>query len=172
MDHQKINSIVQIATSLAILVGLGLVVYELNQTKTLVMTQLTSDGFITGIQQEIAVIGENPSQAIAKACMNPSELTPDELILLDRLYQARIAQIQRAKALQEMAEFGLTWETLAEDSLPYIFNNEYGKLWWDNIASAYLEEEIASLGNQIRHSESVADCRDLVTATMKTLSDT
>lgn len=53
MNHQSFNNLVQLLTSIAVLIGLALVIYELNQTKTLVMTQMISDGFTTGINTEL-----------------------------------------------------------------------------------------------------------------------
>ena len=169
MDHSKFNNLIQIATSIAVLIGLALVVYELNQTKNLVMTQLTSDGFISGIQSDMAVVGENPAKALAKACMEPEKLTAEDIILLDRLYAARITQVQRVKALQEMAEFGMTWEDLATSLLPYILSNDYGRMWWDNVGSQYTDSELAQLGNKFRYETALPNCKQLVTDSISTL---
>ena len=45
MDTQKVAHWVQIATGAAMLVGIGLVVWELEQSKDVAMAQLTSDGY-------------------------------------------------------------------------------------------------------------------------------
>ena len=66
MNAQAIANWVQIITSVAVLVGLGLVVFELNQTRTLVKTQLTSDGFIIGVAALVLALASEMAGALVE----------------------------------------------------------------------------------------------------------
>ncbi len=57
----------QLITNVAILFGLGLVVYELNQSKQFVWAQFSQENIqrLTSIQ--IAMMGVDPREALAKA---------------------------------------------------------------------------------------------------------
>ena len=61
----------QIISNVAIIVGLGLVIYELNQGKRLVLAQLTSDDASSLRERNMTIMGESPQDAIAKADLHP-----------------------------------------------------------------------------------------------------
>ena len=76
----------QIISNVAIIFGLGLVVYELNQSKQLASAQFVIDDFerLTSIQ--IAIMGEDPREALAKAALHPADLNERDVVALDAYY--------------------------------------------------------------------------------------
>ena len=73
MNSEKLSDWVQIITGFAIVLGLGLLIWELQQNREAIRSQLTSDGFIHVGQQHATIMGEDLALVIAKACENPSE---------------------------------------------------------------------------------------------------
>ena len=54
-------------------------------------------------------MGENPAPVIAKACITPKDLQPDEMVVLTAYFSSRVAQISRLRVLEAVAEFGVPW---------------------------------------------------------------
>jgi len=75
MDSQTIFNWIQTVTGLAVLVGLGLVIWELQQNREAMQSQLTSDGWQMLTNRNASVLGESPAEALAKGCEAPSTLT-------------------------------------------------------------------------------------------------
>ena len=57
MDSEKLSDWVQIITGFAIVLGLGLVIWELQQSREATMAQLTNEGFAQVGQQNATVMG-------------------------------------------------------------------------------------------------------------------
>ena len=58
----KVDRWVQITTTISILIGLGLVIWELQQVKTLARAQLTSDSIAIYNDIRTAILGEQARQ--------------------------------------------------------------------------------------------------------------
>ena len=74
MEVQKVNAWIQIATSLAVVIGLALVIWELQQNREATQSQLTTEGLHMMNQFHTSVLGEHPADVLAKslpgrACM-------------------------------------------------------------------------------------------------------
>jgi hypothetical protein len=79
-SNRDLSTWVQIVTGVAVVVGLVLVIVELRQVQTLSRAQLTSDAMIQRGNVQLAMAGENPDVALAKACIEPESLRPDEML--------------------------------------------------------------------------------------------
>ena len=93
----KTNEIVQMITGLAVIAGLALVVWELQQTRDAVKSQLTSEGMGTITQLNTSLFGENPSTVLAKACDHPTNLTTSDLVILDHYYTQLVHRTLRVQ---------------------------------------------------------------------------
>jgi hypothetical protein len=97
-ERQSMSNVdrwVQITTAVSILIGLGLVIWELQQVKTLARAQLTSDSIAIYNDIRTAVLGEQASHVIAKACLNPESLTPSETVVAHQYYLAQANLLSR-----------------------------------------------------------------------------
>ena len=54
-------------------VGIGLVMFELQQNREAITSQLSSEGVQIVSQMSSSVLGDQPAEALAKACENPSQ---------------------------------------------------------------------------------------------------
>ena len=74
---------IQITSSVAIVIGLVVVIYELNQNFLNARAQLTHDDYVNIHAHLYTLMGENPALAIAKARKSPHELTEEDRIVVD-----------------------------------------------------------------------------------------
>jgi len=105
MDSQRLNDWIQTATGIAIVVGLILVIVELQQGRDTVRSQLTSDGFAQIDQLRTSILGEEAATVIAKSCYSPHDLTSTDLVILDNYYSSIIGRNFRMKRLDDRGGF-------------------------------------------------------------------
>lgn len=92
MSKSGVENAVQIATTLAILLGLALVVWELKQTRDLASAQLISDTLITREQSNLSSMGENPIATLSKTCFAKENLTGEEVRIASIYYQTKLLE--------------------------------------------------------------------------------
>ena len=153
MDSTKINNRMQIGTALALIVGLALVVWELQQTRDAVKSQLTSDGFQLMGQFYTSAFGERPEEVLAKACDAPTELTTADLIVLDHIYtqivhrSLRIIRVRQRGGFYEQEFLGS--EKLQRDSTGgwgMLFSTAPGRAFWRTLKG---DPELKAYGDRI-----------------------
>jgi hypothetical protein len=141
MDSQKISDWVQIVTGVAVLVGLGLVVWELSQSRDVAYAQLSSDGTDQYLQHAVPKMGENPATALAKACNDPHSLSDEELVVLDAYFTVIVAVPLRAYNITRRSGlYEAQWENLVRVMFPLILRSIPGRTWWANEKAVYPPE--------------------------------
>ena len=167
-DSNLINAI-QIATGLAVLIGLVMVFFELRQAKSLSLAELTSQGYAEAMADFRTVMGENSAEIIAKSCSAPEELEPAELIVLNAYYNSKIAQVSRLRVLEFVADFGVPWQVVAQQQLNEVMATKPGQAWFERHVKA--DQELYAIGSALL--EKGIDCQGFInsTALMPTLSD-
>jgi hypothetical protein len=83
METGKLGSWLHVGANVGILAGLILVAVQINQTSALVSEQLENSNWTDQLNLHLAMMGENPAAAVAKAIENPSDLTVEETRVLD-----------------------------------------------------------------------------------------
>lgn len=74
---------ISIVGNMGLLIGVGLVVIQINQNSELVRRQLLHTTWTDDMNMHLALMGENPASAIAKAIERPTELTIEESKVLE-----------------------------------------------------------------------------------------
>lgn len=80
-------------SALAIVIGLVLVLLELRQSRDVAEAQLAAEFASTILSFDLASMGEDAAAVQAKACHQPTELTPadrETLIAFNRAFMGRI----------------------------------------------------------------------------------
>lgn len=168
MQTDKLNLGVQVATFLSVILGLGLVVWELRQAETLTRLQLFTDATAMNITSDVAMLGENPIEAEFKACVDPASLTQQEILLLEIYYLSHLQRVMRLVAIEDIGGLGTNWQAAALFNYSPILRTPFGRMWWENTArtlmgpnqSPVLEAGdllLAGLKSQAEHPFS--DCR-------------
>jgi len=119
----------QIITNVAIIFGLGLVVYELNQSKQLASAQLAIQSFERLTSIRIAMIGEDPREALAKAALHPADLNEREVVALDAYYESIVMDWFARASYAQRADLDTPWQTFVVLSVQRNFSTEPGRRW-------------------------------------------
>jgi len=117
-------------TFISVILGLGVVMWELQQNRDMTRLQLYSDGFINNTQSAVALSGENPAVSIAKACEDPESLTSSDLEVLNFFYTQSVERITRIQLLGSGLYDENAWRTFIPDRFGQIFETEVGRAWW------------------------------------------
>jgi len=100
-NRASIELLVQVVTSLAVIGGLALVVWELKQNREAASSQLTSEAFTYVSALSQAVMGEQTAEVLARACDNPKELSRADYYVLENYYSEILNRYRRIARLQE-----------------------------------------------------------------------
>jgi len=95
------DRIIQYVTLVSIVSGVGLVMWELQQTRILHRAQLSSDYAPIANSVYATVAGENLGRALAKACQTPTELTLEEGLILQNHYESLLHLVNRIALLSD-----------------------------------------------------------------------
>ena len=135
MNSQSVNNVVQTVTGIAVLIGLGLVVWELRQTRQFMEFEAIDRSFAQEMETRRASMGENPMQAYAKACAG-EELTLEDQLVLENYFGLRLINVVRGFAIQRRSDVNAPGARFsAERDLTEIFALRQGQAWYQEWAS-------------------------------------
>lgn len=127
MDTGKIDRWLSLGGNLAVLIGLVLVAYQINQEARLQKIQLFSDATTAINEFNLAMLGDNPTRVVARSIEDPDSLTLSEFQVMDAYLATALYEIRRLEILRRE---GL----LAEGSMygihHYWFGSNYAKAWF------------------------------------------
>ncbi len=127
MNSQTVANWIQVLTGIALLVGLVLVIFELQQTRDLVRAQLTSDGFRSLSENQRAFLGESFAETYAKACFSPDSLSDAELIQMHAYHEDQITMAARARIHTDVASHSQTWRQTARGRIRDWLSTKVGR---------------------------------------------
>lgn len=109
----KLLDLAQLLAALAVFVGLALVIYELRQTQTLARASIMASHWDQVLENERAMLGENPADAMSKICQPLTELTPEERQVVSAMFGIRMSMVERTRLIEEIVDMGVPWEEYA-----------------------------------------------------------
>ena len=133
--RRTLELLVQLITAGAVLAGIYLVMVELRQGREISTVEMIHQRFITEIEHDSKIYGENISDTLAKACKDTQKLTGSEQIQLHYYFSNRMRQVLIAYSGAEFGSFqqgiGVVqdWKFI---SLPYlndVLSYPAGKRW-------------------------------------------
>lgn len=119
----------QIISNVAIIFGLGLVAYELNQSKQLASAQFAIQNVERLTSIRIAMMGEDPREALAKAALHPADLNERDVVALDAYYESVVLGWISQRAFSRIADIETPWRSVIVDSVQRHFSSEPGRRW-------------------------------------------
>ncbi len=119
----------QLITNVAILFGLGLVVYELNQSKQLALVQFINDDYDRLTEIKLAMIGDDPRDALAKAALHPADLNERDVVALDAYYQSIVLGWFSFRLYSQRAGVDVPWQETVAVSAQRSFSSEPARRW-------------------------------------------
>ena len=118
----------KLLSNIAIIIGLVLVIYELNQSRDLAMFQIQVDDFIAVQNFHNSLLGENPGAAIVKAKESSQDLSAEEAFVVDNFLDSIMARLE---SYEFVSLFGGDYESAVLFDLRKHFNSEYARDWWE-----------------------------------------
>ena len=118
MDTWTLGNSIQMFTGFAVVIGLGLVIWELQQAREITRFEQARAGSAGYAQRVQAQMGENVAGPVAKACDEPDRLTTEEMFVLDRYYLDVLNNLRETLYASKVSE-DLTvdeWQQWATDS--------------------------------------------------------
>ncbi len=119
----------QLITNVAILFGLGLVVYELNQSKQLASAQFIIDNIARQTSIELAMMSEDPREALAKAALHPADLNERDVVALDAYYHSIVMGWVANRLYPQRAGVDLPWRAIVAESARRNLSTEPARRW-------------------------------------------
>lgn len=148
MNTEQLNSWLQTGTGIAILIGLVLVIWELQQNREAAQSQLTTEGWHMVNQTSNAMLGESPAKVLAKSCDAPETLTTEDLIVLDQYFSEVLNhRVIRLVSLTKRGSF-VSDEYWRSDLGQWhaIFQYPVGRAWW---SSKHWKPDIQKFGDEV-----------------------
>ena len=162
MKSERFFDWIQIMTGVAVLIGLGLVVWELRQSQDIAEAQMLTDNFNNNTQLWAAAHGENVAEVLAKACTAPESMTDGEMAALSYLNQINVGLVTRAYLVEQTT--GLNegqWQQIAIPTFMTVFSNTAGREWWKvaaNSGASVAFPAVRDLGDSILQSAGSPMC--------------
>ena len=152
----------QILTNFGVILGLLLLLYELNQSRELVQAQVVDGVYNAGVTRNLALLGENPQVAIAKSVFYPEQVSEAEAVVLVQFYTSLEVSWLRNKDERGLGYFERGFEEVVA-SEAYYLNTVPGRKWW-SVIREFTDPEIARIVDAELSTVSVETNRDVLSS--------
>lgn len=112
MDRDRLQSGLQIASNLGLLVGLVLVGIQIQQASDLTRRTLLVASFQSETDHLDALLGDNAAAVVARAETEPESLTPADLWVLQAYSQWHFSMMRRNAQLESYGMMSSEWRAL------------------------------------------------------------
>ena len=157
MNTQVLTNWIQLATGVAVLIGLGLVIWELQQAREIAVAQQINNSMSQYSNQLQAMMGEESARSLAKACDEPDSLTTEDMIVLGYYYNEIVNRLRGQWELEANTDLAVFDWRAWSGNFDIIFATEYGRWWWSR---GDWEGEIRDAGNRWLAEKEVISCSD------------
>ena len=153
-----LGSVYQLLTFVGLVVGIVLVLYELQQTRQLTQAQLNSENWQRLIGLHTATMGDEVAESLAKDCTSSGQMTDADRVRVTAYLENIVGHVYHQYSLDIIAGF--------PDSLGGAIYH-YGKLFLSQPLgrqhledrSIYLDDPVREKWDQILQEQSYYDCR-------------
>ena len=148
-NSQMLSTWLQVGASIAVVLSIGVLVFELGQQRELAQAQFIVDTTAMRMQSDIVVLGEDMGEVLARACFDPDTLTMADLTKLEKYFELRLAGVV---TIWEAEVIGgaprITWPTRLKRELLAMWRYGSGKVWWQENSHRW-PPEIMSVAAQM-----------------------
>jgi len=144
MKSDALTKWLTLIANLAILLGLGLVAYELNQNSQLARATLIHEGNALENQFWANLLGDAPSEVIAKAVECPEKMTYADFMAMDAFLFSSMNMLYREYELSKEGLFSTKeWKQEAADYSRWYLGNKFGQAWWEVEGRDFFEPDFS-----------------------------
>jgi hypothetical protein len=145
LNLEQLNRWLTPLANIALLAGLILVAYELNQNRSLARMELVNEGNVVQNQIWANLMGEVPGEVIARALECPEEMTYADFMAMDAFLFTSLNTLYRN---YELAEEGIfteeEWRQSVETYASWFLGSSFGRVWWEEEARSFFPSEFAN----------------------------
>ena len=109
MKGEKATNWLQVATNLGVILGLVVLIYEVNQTNKHVAASLVDSSFQMGQAHYLAMLGEAPAEVVAKAHVDKESLSLEQRLVLDAYFQSLFIELEHRAMMGQLGIYGDSW---------------------------------------------------------------
>ena len=169
MNTEKINDIVQLAATLGVIVGLGLLIYEIRENNAIAYQHSVATNWVNWTEVTIAEMQPGFADVFAKSMTNAGELTLSEKVILNAWLATVLGAYQLEMEISSLTESGDDIELVLSDlagDVPYFFGNKFSRDWFaanrnwirdDMIEVIDRELESIPLGSDLKYFDSLGN---------------
>ncbi len=138
----KLSSWAPVLANVALLAGMLLVAYEINQNSQLARVALVNEGNVASNQFWANVMGENPAHVISMAVECPESMSYADYIAMDAYLFTGMNFLYRNYELAKEGIFEVEdWQALVEGYTGWYLGNPFGRAWWDEEGQYFFDDE-------------------------------
>jgi len=131
-----------IGTNVAVVVGLVLVVLELNQNSELARLELVNDHNSMENELILATMESAPKEAIAKSIECPEKLDLSDYVVIDAYLYTGMNLVYRDYELAKEGFFTeKDWKSEVDNYAHWYLSGEFGTSYWNNVGRNYFDAE-------------------------------
>lgn len=160
---ELVNVWTQILTSIAVIGGLGLVVWELQITRQASWDMYALITVSDDSADSSAVYGERAAEVMAKACFEPDSLSNAELFMVSKYFENKLNRVFQTLWQSNFAG-NQEWKQISPVWLSQIFSFPQGQLFLEQFVEAqgHEEVEITQLIREMIAKGNHQSCTDLI----------
>ena len=145
----------QLLTNIAVVIGIGVLIYELNQTHLYNRSQVIAVDYQTLTDINLAMVGDNPAGAFAKSVTDPDQLTLEERFIVDTYLEAFLMEIMY---VGHMYSIGVIENPFPDVSprkglVRRYLSHRFGRDWWGRNQDRF-PESVRSVVDEVLSAES------------------
>jgi hypothetical protein len=160
MKQSTVTDWFQIVTSIAVIVGLILVIVELRQTKVLVRAQLASEYNTAWDQRRFTLMGEDAALVVVKVCSDPGTLTMRDVVIYKALLDDLWGRVWRLRHIEAFTDLGIPWENEAAQTLRNSLHSAHGRWYAAHIAPTKWGPALTDIAARFVDANDYDDCGD------------
>jgi hypothetical protein len=169
MKSEKLSEIVQLAATLGVVVGLGLLIYEIRENNAIAYQQSVATIFSTWSDLTIAEMQPEFADAFSKSMTNAGELTLSEKVILNAWLTTVIGAYHQDIETSYLTGSVDDAEEILSDlagNVPYLFGNMFSRDWFaankywvlgDMVEVIDRELESIPLGSDLEYFDSLGN---------------
>jgi hypothetical protein len=128
---RRIENWIELVGVIGLLIGIGLVILQLQQNETLLSFQIASDLRVNRDNDRNTIIGEQYATTLAKLQTAPEKLTDAELVQFDVHARSLTSELDFRRLLAAEGIFKGDWKNWLRAETCDLFNNPIGRAWLD-----------------------------------------
>ena len=145
----ELNDWIQLIGGACVLIGVVLVVVELQQSEEHTLNQIRSEQYDAWQMLDTLPIGEHLAPVLVKSMESPGELTMEDAIKLDGRMFAIMDQFDRVYDLAQRGLYDGNPDDVVIPNVEYYFGNRFAIAWWRERKEQFTPQLVAAIDSVI-----------------------